>query len=261
MRNVQYISARPPTHLEGSNKSYSPDADGYRTLIVGAYNITNTSGLHYPHTSKVEEVINKTSHLRRRLNSGLAKGEYRHPKLGSMSRKEKMIRVFEIDELLVSHAFREIYLRPGRDHLNREMIFAVAETATTGPYGEILNQSLSRREENVAFSIRSLTRPCVYKGKRSLELVDAIAYDHVSAPGVPVATKFDSSFSLEGDNPLTCGSIVQAETFYEDDLLRVIEDLESQAGLESTKAEFTMVRDKLGWTKVEVISPLRAIDI
>ena len=239
--------AMPGVNQAGKLK---PDNTGYYKYVLGAFNTDNYSGTSYPLLPSVEALFSEGGIVRRRLDSGLCKGEYGHPKIEGMSLKTALRRLSVIDPLLVCHHIRSIQLVPHKDEYGKDIILSMGDLKPTGPYGPTLESQMNNLDENIAFSIRSFTNDRLIAGKLAKVVVDALTYDYVTEPGISSATKFKTA-SLEELFP----DII----FSEDELENAIGVAAGPMSLESDISTLKMVRTALGWHKVQVIN-MRAID-
>ena len=232
------------TSLPGLNSAnkLKPDATGYYKCILGGFNMSNHSGVNYPLLPSVKALFGEGGIVRRRLDAGLCKGEYGHPKLDGMALNDILKRLAFIDPLLTSHHIKSIELQNQKDTNGKELVLAVGMVKPSGPYGQYLAEQLNNPEENVAFSIRSFTRDIVHNGLAAKQVVDAMTYDFVTEPGISKATKFNT-VSLE--------ELHETILFTDRDLTNAIAT-SSVAGLEATSDTLTMVKTALGWNQVRV---------
>ena len=234
--------------VNSSNKLI-PDSTGYRRCILGGFNLENHSGVYYPLLPSVKALFETGGIVRRRLDTGLCKGEYGHPKIQGMALESALQSLAIVDELLVSHHIKSIELKDAKNDQGKDIVLAVGMVRPTGPYGEVLEKQMDNPEENVAFSIRSFTNNAMHLGRPAKVVCDVMTYDFVTEPGISAATKFNSA-SLE--------ELIETLSFTGKELDNAIANL-IQAGLESECSTLSMVRTSLGWNKVKVVN-LSAID-
>lgn len=232
-------------YIPGLNKvaKMQPDDAGYYRCILGGFNLANQSGLRYPFSSGIKAMFDTGGIVRRRLDTGQLRGEYMHPDLEGMGLEQIMRRLALIELKLVSHHFRDIQLERKKDEHNREVILAYGSVKPSGPYGNSLEESLSNLEENVAFSVRSFSKPGLDQGRRARLITDVLTYDAVSEGGIKLANQYDTA-NLESIADIPFGAV---------DINNAIRGAPG-VGLESSGQELKMVRDHLGWNKVEVTS-------
>lgn len=189
------------TLLLGTGKEgiLTPDADGYYTVVLGAYGAYNNVGMYYDLPS-AQNFFKQGSPLLRWVEKGILRGEYKHPMpTNGMSDEEYIQRIRQIDADRVSHHIRKVYLKPGKDEQGRAIMEVVGEVRPSGPYGNVLKDALDNKHENVYFSVRSLTVDDVMRGiKYTREL---ITWDYVNEGGIAGAHKYNSPalehFTLE----------------------------------------------------------------
>ena len=237
--------------LPGLNQmaKIKPDDGGYFPIILGGFNISNHGGVFYPLVESVKRMFDTGGIFRRRLDSGLLRGEFGHPDVSKMSLPDALNRLARVEPLLTSHHIRSVELIEKKDETGKPIILALGMVKPSGPYADCLQKQLANPEENVAFSIRSFTDTQSMGGRVVKIVTDILTYDYVTEPGIKNATQFTTA-ALE-------------ELLYS---MEVSEQLLSQAisaprlaGLEHEKNTLTMVKTNLGWNKVKVVD-LRAIN-
>lgn len=196
------------TRLVGKNKRgvIRPDEDGYYTLPVGALNTFNSAGEYYTADGEgAANLFKSSSVFMRRVRAGALRAENGHPDyVTGMSDDEYLSRILEIRETNVVGHFKDIWLDEdfGKKHPeldNPNLIAIMAKVIPSGEKAHVLRSSLENPHEETCFSIRSLTRDYVERGKRFKELKQIITFDMVNEPGIYIARK---SFSpmLESRN-------------------------------------------------------------
>ena len=239
------IASYGATSLPGLNKmdKIKPDSAGYRNIVLGGFNLENSSGVPYPLTDSVRSLFAVGGIVRRRLDKGLCRGEYAHPDISNMSNSEAIRRLARIDENQVSHHIRAINLEAHKDDKGNDVVLTIGSVKPCGPKGPFLKESLDNPEENVAFSIRSFTTPAMYRGKLARIVTDAITYDYVNEGGILAANKFTTA-SLE--------ELLEQRIFSEEDFDNAIEELHNVA-LEEESTSIAMIKSNLGWQKIQVV--------
>lgn len=195
------------TSLNGTNKAglIKPDANGYRTMVVGALNMFNSAGEYYEY-ERAKALFDDSSQFMRRVGRGVLKGEYGHPKQGGMSMQQFAMRVLTIDEQNVCAHFRSVWLdfNTVKDKDGKAVVAIMADVKPSGPMGQYLRESLENSDENVCFSIRAFTDDKVEGRVKKRILKTVVTFDHVLEPGMSVAEKYkapalesfiDTSFS------------------------------------------------------------------
>jgi len=227
------------TALVGVNKKgvLRPNDDGYYTLVVGALNAFNSSGAYYPlETGKA--LFESSGSLMRRIRTGCCKGEMGHPKPSpGMQQRDFIQRVLQIEETRVCCHFRKIWLEENgyRDGGGKPIVAILAELTPSGPFGPALKASLENKDENVCFSIRSLTQDHVSPaGYLQKDLKNIVTFDYVTEPGLSGSVKWNSP-ALEA---------LQERVLMPEYFQPRITTGDSVA-LESS--EFKEMRDLLGW--------------
>lgn len=188
------------TALQGTNKcgNLKPDADGYYEVVLGALNFYNSAGAFYTYEGTAKEIFKASSSFMRRVAKGVLRGEYGHPKRGTMTINQFAIRLLEVYEEMVSHHIKEVRVdfTAVKDKNGNPCIAIIGKVKPCGPYGEILQKQLDNPNENVCFSIRAVTADEDVRGRRQKEIQQIVTWDYVNEPGLDPAQKYKSP-SLE----------------------------------------------------------------
>lgn len=184
------------TALVGTNKAgiLKPDADGYYTVVLGALDFYNSAGSFYPFES-AKALFQDSSSLMRRIANGCLFGEMGHPrKLPGMSQRDFVNRVMDIQETNVCCHIRKVTIETGsvKDAQGRPCVAIIGEIKPAGPMGPALKEALDNPNQNVCFSIRSLTNDEYVNGVVHKHLRAICTWDAVIEPGISVATKWKS---------------------------------------------------------------------
>lgn len=181
------------TALVGTNKAglLKADASGYYEVVLGALNFNNSIGQIYPE-GPAQELFKQSSGFMRRVANGYCRGEYGHPKKQpGMSFQDFMHRILTIEEKSVSHHIKEVWVDKAKVlHDGRPVIAIMGKVKPAGPYANSLQESLDNPEENVAFSIRSITDDYRVAGRIQKHLREIVCWDFVNEPGLSVANKY-----------------------------------------------------------------------
>lgn len=187
------------TALLGINKSgiLKPDENGYYTVVLGALGFKNSIGAVYPEQS-ARQFFKESSGLMRRIRGGYCRGEYGHPKPYGLTEQEWITRILTIEETRTCFHIVEVWLdnKTVKDATGRFVLAIMGKIKPSGPYGNVLAESLQNPLENVAFSIRSLTEDRFAGGRIEKHIREIATWDYVTEPGLAVANKYQSP-SLE----------------------------------------------------------------
>jgi hypothetical protein len=229
------IATYGAVYLPGRNDAskFASDADGYYKMVLGGFNVSNGNGIYYPMTNSVKQLFEPGGLLRRRLDGGLCRSEWGHPKLDGLDYEQRLARLARLDPDRVCNHIRDITLEEAKDENGKDIILAVGSIRPSGPFGEILEKQLKNLYENVAYSIRSFATNGTFQGKQARLVTDAITYDYVPEGGIKDAHQFRVA-SLEE----------LGFTNFEFD--------SHVSGLESGTNNLTMVKSSLGWKAVPV---------
>ncbi len=182
------------TALVGTNKTgkLSPDSDGYYELVLGGLDCYNSGGAFYP-LSSARGLFEKSSSLMRRIESGACRGEYGHPKKDPNQNMSSFLqRVSTIYEDNVCCHFKDVRIEQNaiKDPDGNRVVAIVGRVKPSGPKGEYLRTSLESKDENVCFSVRSLTDDRVEGGRLVKHIRSIITWDYVNEPGIAMAKKW-----------------------------------------------------------------------
>lgn len=181
------------TALVGTNKAglLRADSNGYYPVVLGALNFNNSVGQIYPEAPAMELLKNSSSFMRR-VSNGYCRGEYGHPKKQpGMTFQDFMHRILTIEESMVSHHIKEVWVEKGKVlHQGRPVIAIMGQVKPAGPYANSLERSLENPDENVAFSIRSITDDYRVGTQIQKHLREIVCWDFVNEPGLSVANKY-----------------------------------------------------------------------
>lgn len=181
------------TALVGTNKQgvILPDADGYYTVILGAFDFENSYGAVYPLTA-AKELFKESSGFMRRLRAGYCRGEYGHPKrLPGQDHDSFIRRIMTIEETRICMHIKDVWLDYNSvSHEGKKVVTVFGKIRPEGPYGAYLADSLSNPNCNVAFSLRSITIDEYIRGRLYKHIDDIACWDFVVEPGIKVANKY-----------------------------------------------------------------------
>lgn len=188
------------TSLLGVNKAgdLKKDDNGYYEMIVGGLDVYNSSGQLYVYEES-KRLFENSAPLIRRVERGVLRGEYGHPKLQpGMRMADFMVRANTIDEPSCCCHHKEVWLDFDRvkDANGKPIIAIMSKVCPSGPYGPALEKSLNNPGENVCFSIRGFTDDFRERGVTKRVLKQIVTWDYVNEPGIAHAEKYKSP-SLE----------------------------------------------------------------
>lgn len=195
------------TTLVGSTKTglLKPDANGYYELVLGAFNYHNSAGAFYT-LDPLKELLVSSSDLMRRIKRGALRSEYGHPRFNSqMSQRDIILRVLDIMEDRTCAHIKSIQLDEERVISGGEKVAAIiGMVKPSGPMDDVLDKQLQNPDENVCFSIRSLTDDTRVNGKLIKAVKEIVTWDYVNEPGIDVASKYHApsleSFHFNNDD-------------------------------------------------------------
>lgn len=251
MPELTAITSDVKAGLTDHNNQLQQDTDGYFLINLGGVNIHNNKRGFYrlkdPGLLLGEGDLsdNPFRMFLNMLKNGYVLGEHDHPKFEpSMNALSYMERYKSIPRNRASHTIRyPLVLRP----LDEETKVPGAGQPTRimgwikpilGPFGEALRNQLLDPAVNVAFSIRSITKPAgTSDGIEILDLVDIVTFDWVNSPGIAAANKF-STLRGESDSSIAVNipdSVLEAS--YKIDLDAVVAQIYAKMDNGHLKAE------------------------
>jgi hypothetical protein len=191
--------------LVGTNKAgqLKKDDNGYYYVVLGALDFYNSKGDFYSFQS-AKHLFESSSNLMRRVKNGNLRGECGHPrKAGNQSMTEYIYRILDIFEPNTSHHIREVIIDDTsmKDKNGKPVVLIRGWVKPSGPMGPALQKAFDNPDENVCFSIRSLTQDTRAPGGTFIKHLQEIAtWDWVNEPGISVANKYsDPSLESLGD--------------------------------------------------------------
>lgn len=193
------------------------DSNGYYEICLGALNVFNSAGDYYT-LSGAEELFKDQAILMRRIKSGNLKAEEGHPKRKPGESVDDFVsRALRIEETNVCAHIAEVRLVQGYGKSLgipglEKAVGIIGLVKPSGPMGPPLKESFDNPMEEVNFSIRSTTKDYVERGQNYKVLTSVITWDHITEPGIKIATKFNtlSTESIIGDSfdmPITQRSL------------------------------------------------------
>lgn len=228
------------TALDGTNKVgvIPKDSDGYYDMIVGGLNMFNSAGQYYEYEG-AKALFEGSSPFMRRVSRGALRGEVGHPKKRIGETDDQYLdRIYSIDEGNVCVHFKEIYLdfNSMKDTTGKPVIAIRAKLAPSGAKGDYLERQLQNKNENVCFSIRSLTQDKMNRGIYTRTIKHIVTFDNVNECGIAIANKYQAP-SLESyhdqhvsekqlrrvcENKVRMGVATESSTMMATELLKVM---------------------------------------
>ncbi|UKZ10963.1 virion structural protein [Vibrio phage C-ZP2022] len=272
MDNIAYFGSDVLNVQQASE--LQTDSKGYRLVTLSAFNYSNRGDgrAYYKFTRELENLFKASSQLMTRARERNLYGEWGHPTLQPGESVQSFVNRFRtITEKHMSHHIKDIVLKHAKDHEGNDVVLAMGWVKPFGPYASCLESAFGNDEQNCSFSIRSASKRHERKGpdgnmRLEKEIHTIFTWDYVNLPGVDLCTKYNSpaQFDTEGyvDNA-GMDSLLELEFSIEDlnAAAAVADHLSSLTGIEDSKAvSTTMIKDELGWNKVELLS-LHATDL
>ena len=180
-----------------ANNKLVPDSEGYYTVRLGAFNVFNSSNAFYTFKGVKELVNNPNSFFWRRLKKGYLRGEMGHPKFQpGMSMPEFINRNAHYDMNNIAFFIKDVWFQYTEDKVNiagnhGNVVIVMGKIIPAGPKGPFLKQALDDPNQNVAFSVRSLSKDEVVNGVIIKHTSAILTWDWVTEPGINNANTFD----------------------------------------------------------------------
>lgn len=238
------------TSLKGTNKvgTLPVDANGYRTMVVGALNMFNSAGELYV-AEEAKDLFLSSSQLMRRVQRGALRAEWCHPRpLPGQSERSFAARVMDIDLDRACAHHKELWLdfEGVKDKNGKPVIAIMSKVFPSGPFGPVLEKQLQNPDENVCFSIRAFTDDKMVGGINHRTLRQIVTFDCVNEPGMGVAEKyFSPALESQFDRVMT-------RSMLEAGLAEQRRDgIATESALLNTKELFGL----MGWTNADQNKP------
>jgi len=179
------------------NKKLIPDSSGYYKVILGAFNVKNSSGQAYSSKGVKELLADKTNLFNTRLAASRLRAEAEHPEfVPGMSRhdffsRNLAIKVSRACAHIKEVSFRQTKHSEGIPGLGNVVIIE-GLVKPSGQFAPGLKDSLDNPEEDTCFSIRSFTMDKTTGLLTTKFIKQIITWDWVSDPGIKYASKLNS---------------------------------------------------------------------
>lgn len=241
------------TVLDGVNKvgKLKSDENGYFPMTLGAFDMSNRSGIHYDMTDHVKNLFDQSSALMRRIRNGALRSELGHPQPRpgeSMNSPAFLRRSRQINPRNCINHIKSAILVPGKDHKGNDIIRVEGMIKPSGVHHLMLIEQLKNPDEDVAYSVRSLANQMFKNGQYHRQIEEIITWDYENEAGIKVASKYLTP---------ACEGIEDDFSFeVTPDLLDAAEyvDPNSPVALECDVLDTTMIRTRLGWEKVQTVN-------
>jgi len=189
------------------NKEVKQDENGYYYVTLGAINCFNSAGAFYVADGVKDLIENESNLFAKRLTNGYLNGEMGHPTfIPGMSHNDFLIRNLKIEQSNISHHIRAVELIPTDEDSGLpgggKVIKVMGWIKPAGEKGQYLKEALDNPDQNVAFSVRSLTNDKPVKGVIIKTIMQIITWDWVAEPGISCANKW-ATMAMESFDLLT----------------------------------------------------------
>ena len=229
--------------LVGRNKTgkLPRDENGYYEIVVGGLNVFNSANQYYPY-EPVRNLFESSSSLMRRVQRGVLRAEYGHPKRNGLSDSAFISRVMNIHEEMVCGHHKELWLNfDYKDDKGQPVIAIMSKFLPGGPYGSVLEKQFENKDENVCFSIRSFSEDTPGRGgviQRNIRQI--VTFDYVNEPGIVHAEKYRS--------PALEGLYEDEVSLYRDDFIDAMKQAQTEpAAMESVTLSLEELFQVMNW--------------
>ncbi len=192
MARIGFTQLRRPPGKQGILR---PDGQGYYEQIIGGLNIDNSAGMRYTAEQSVLNLFDGSSTFKRKIARGVLFAENGHPKLlPGMSKAEFINRLYQIHEENTCAHFKDVWVDNTLvKNPDGSPIWAIlAKFTPSGEKGHFVEKQLKNGDENVFFSIRSITEDYTVRGKIHRDITEIVTFDKVNEGGIHIADKWDS---------------------------------------------------------------------
>jgi hypothetical protein len=178
----------------GKTGKLTPDEDGYYTLVVGALAAFNSVGAWYD-LEESRKCFQESSPFMRRVNDGVLYAELDHPeKKPGWSFRDYVARLSVIQQDRHAAHIKKVWLDNEniKDENGKPFCAILAKIKPDGVFGHVLKSRLESADQNVCFSIRSLTNDQWVGNLLVKCITKVITFDLVLEPGIKIARKWYS---------------------------------------------------------------------
>lgn len=189
-----YTSTR--LRVSGKQGILKPDAEGYYTHPVGAFNCVNSNDEVYT-LENIDNIFKSSSDLMRKVANGKLFGEWGHPDmLPGENANQFMGRACRVNDKDTCVFFKDIW---SDNKVSAEMqaygvpadaVVTMARLKPMGAKWEALERALQDPNVNTTFSGRFLTRDRIHRGKTYVIVESVVTWDAVTEQGIPAAEKW-----------------------------------------------------------------------
>ena len=242
----------------GKKGIIAPDADGYRTVIVGALGVKNNVGQLYVIDEEAKALFSQSSRLQRKIAKGVLYGEWDHPPIDeSKSDEWNYDRQLNCDSDRIAIHIRKLWIDENSNIINdgKQIIPIMAEVKPYGPMGYLVEESFNNPSQNTCFSIRAMSADSIRGGQYIKRLREIFCFDAVPEGGIIVADKYTSP-ACEKFTEKHGFSYIAEQSFQiqmtKEHLIRITDNLTQKKQTyahESNIDTGTEVLTTLGWNK------------
>lgn len=249
------------TNLEGKQGILTKGADGYyNDVLVGVWNVENSLGERYIFDKEIENMLDtgmQRSQLTKWLAEGKLIGEREHPHIQDFLSKDRDFAlakslwiqrnaILRVDNQ--AHQFGGIRTQEMPDRVDGRRVYGVY--AKLRPTIDALDASLSDKNANTAFSLRSYIRRIIQGAEIYRKCSNIFTYDWVNNNGIKECEKFN----MPGLESMAMG--VELTTRVIRDINELFEEESLILGQECSSGIITQVIKESGqWREVPSLTP------
>ena len=182
--NKVYFAVQVLDQLDGKKlRALRPDENGYYQVVLAMLDATSRNNAYYDVDSLVREINEPSSVFNQTLTQGNLRGEWGHPPMDST-----LERIQTIDESRISHHISRLWTG---DRTERG-IPLYGSIRPSGPFKQVLEDSLLNPKENTTFSLRCLMKQRVDAVNKRMHrtVTRLVTFDYVNMPGYMEASKW-----------------------------------------------------------------------
>lgn len=252
--------------LRSKNKvgKLKTDENGYREICLGAFDCMTEKGEFYPFTQAVKNMFKPGSRLLQQIETGRLRGEIEHPyPTPGMTFPQYLNRVKMVHNQFTAHHIKSVRLETTKDHRGNNVVSVIGMVKGSGPYGDQLDKKFENPDENIDFSVRTLTTPTAPVNGVTQKLINLlVTWDQVNQGGVAIANRYDTPSMESADNGVIWTPEL-AHRFEITPATLAASDLCQPEGIGMESDELidsTLIRTSLGWEKVQLVSPRSSLN-
>jgi len=236
-------------HDDAKQGKLKKDSNGYRSIVLGAFDIGSRDGEVYRLNKVVRDAFESSHSMQRAINNGQLYGEQGHPTMEpGMTMEGFLSRVVTIRESEHALKIAEAKLVPAKDENGKPFILTMGRVRGAGKYMEGVEADFDDPETNSAVSIRTLTKMPRYRdGYMMRDVTELVTWDKVGEQAAVHADKYHSvGMQSLGTDVVFDPNQMSRDNF---EVLKV----DDVVGMQSGHSDVSRVLTELGW--VHLVRP------